>query len=153
MCVIVDADLAALVFSKPVNADFKPIIDWLTSPRKNGKLVYGGQLAAELDLVKAAGRFVRSLQQAGRARLIPDNDIAEEARRVADQCVSNDVHVIALARVSGARILCSRDTNLHTDFTNPVLITKPRGRVYQNIAHRDLLQRYGHTRACKQKTV
>ena len=153
MCLIVDANLAALVFSNPVNTDFKPIIDWLTLPRKDGKLVYGGQLATELNKVEAARRFVKSLQQAGRARLIPDNDMAEESRRVASQCVSNDVHVIALARVSGARILCSHDTNLHSDFTNPALITEPRGHVYQNITHRHLLQRYGHTPACKQKTA
>lgn len=153
MCIIVDANLASLVFSKDVNDDFKPVIDWLTLPRKDGKLVYGGQLAAELGEVGTARRFVKSLQQAGRARFIPDNDMAEESRRVAGQCVSNDTHVIALARVSGARILCSHDKDLHTDFTNPILITKPRGRVYQNITHRYLLQRYGHTQACKRKTA
>jgi len=153
MCIIVDANLASVVFGDDIQDDFKPVIDWLTLPRKDGKLVYGGQLATELDRVSSARRFVKSLIQAGRARRIPDNDIAAEARRVADQCVSNHAHVIALARISGARILCSRDANLHTDFTNPALITAPRGHVYQNSAHRPLLQRYGHTAACKQKTV
>jgi len=153
MCLIVDANLASLVFGDDLQDDFKPVIDWLTSKKKDGKLVVGGQLATELNRVSSARRFVKSLMQAGRARRIPDNDIDAEARRVAGQCKSNDAHVIALARISGARILCSHDANLHTDFTNPALIAVPRGRVYQNITHQPLLQRYGHTQACKQKTA
>jgi hypothetical protein len=151
MCLIVDANLAALVFNKPVNADFKPIIDWLTLPKKDGILVVGGHLAVELDRVATAKRFVRVLQQAGRARIIPNDVTDEESRRVAGRCVSNDSHVIALARISGARIVCSRDADLHADFTNPALISAPRGHVYQNARHQHLLRQYGHTTACKQR--
>lgn len=151
MCIIVDANLASLVFSDDANDDFRPVIDWLTSPKKNGKLVVGGHLAAELKRVGAAQRFVRSLQQAGRARFLPDDATNEETLRITGQCVSNDAHVIALARISGARILCSHDVALHTDFTNAALISEPRGHIYQNAQHQHLLRRYGHTSACRQK--
>jgi hypothetical protein len=58
---------------------------------------------------------------------------------------SNDPHVIALARASGARTLCSRDRELHKDFKNPALVNDPRGSVYQSPSHRHLL---GHTSGC-----
>ncbi len=101
MCLIVDASLASQVFNLPTNTDFIPIIHWLTSDRKDGKLVVGGQLASELNRVKASRRFVRALQQAGRARLIPTLEADTEAANIRASCVSNDAHVIALARVSG----------------------------------------------------
>ena len=149
MCLIVDANLAALIFSVPPTDDFRPLIEWLTLPNKDGKLVVGGHLAVELDKVTAARRFIRSLHQAGRARIIPNDATEEETNRVKAICVSNDPHVIALARVSGARIGCSRDTTLHQDFTNQELISAPRGHIYQNAEHEHLLRLYGHTPACR----
>ena len=47
MCLIVDANLAALIFSVPPRDDFQPVIEWLTN--KDGKLVVGGHLAVELN--------------------------------------------------------------------------------------------------------
>jgi hypothetical protein len=149
MCIIVDANLAALIFSEPPTEDFQPIIEWLTLPNKNGKLVIGGHLAVELSRVNAASRFVKSLQQAGRARFIPTNAIEDETNRMKAICVSDDPHIIALARVSGARVLCSSDTTLHRDFTNQELISDPRGHIYQNAEHEHLLRLYGHTSACR----
>ena len=46
-------------------------------------------------------------------------------------CVSDDQHIVALARIGKARLLCSNDDALTTDFRNPVLISKPRGKVYK----------------------
>jgi hypothetical protein len=148
MCLIVDTNLAALVFGSPTNADFLPIIEWLTSPKGNGRLVVGGQLAHELEVMNTVRRFLRGLQQAGRARFIPQSEIAlaQQALVATGRCVSNDPHVIALAQISGARVLCSQDKNLHTDFKNKQLIDKPRGRVYQTAKHARLLC---HTKACR----
>ncbi len=52
---------------------------------------------------------------------------------------SNDAHVIALARVSGARILFCRDTALEKDFRNPSVINNPRGKIYKYKSHKNLL--------------
>ena len=41
-------------------------------------------------------------------------------------CCSNDSHIVALAIVSGARVVVSRDQALAEDFTNPKLL-KPKG--------------------------
>lgn len=60
---------------------------------------------------------------------------------------SNDIHIIALARVSGARLLFSNDTALHKDFRNKDLIDQPRGKVFSTLkskqftkAHKYLLE-------------
>ena len=91
-------------------------------------------------------RMVRQLDQAGRAKAVPDAEVDAKTRAVAPQCVSDDPHVIALAQVSGARLLCSLDHALHRDFTNPQLINAPRGHVYQNATHEPLIRR--HCRRC-----
>jgi hypothetical protein len=146
MCVIVDANLASLTFKSPPDSDCAPIITWLL--KKDGLLIYGGQLARELRQVEIARRFLLTLQRAGRAKLIPDPALEEEEELVhaSGLCQSNDAHVIALARVSGARTLCSRDTTLHKDFKNSQLIAKPRGAVYQTAKHQKLLR---HTTSCR----
>jgi hypothetical protein len=62
----------------------------------------------------------------------------------AGELKSDDPHIIALAKVSGARLLCSKDQNLHTDFGNRVFIDKPRGNIYQNQSHAKLLKKCDH---------
>lgn len=145
MCLIVDANLAAQVFGSPPGADFVPILDWLE--KKDGCLIFGGHLGTELDRVEKARRFLRALLQAGRAKRIPDGRVEKEEAvvRGTGHCQSNDGHVVALARVSGARTLCTLDRTLQQDFGNPKLVDKPRGKVYQRREHRRLLT---HTVGC-----
>lgn len=140
MCVIVDANLASVVFGSPAHPDFAPVIDWLHG---EGRLVYGGQLTRELEKAGRVRKYLLELNRAGRALPYPDAALETEARRV--RCRSNDPHVIALARVSGARTLCSRDTLLHADFKDAKLVSSPRGMVYQSSSHRPLLR---HTASC-----
>ncbi|MCI0512371.1 hypothetical protein L0128_04085 [candidate division KSB1 bacterium] len=156
MCAIIDTNLIAEVLSRPTPPDFCPILEWLVSPKSDGKFVLGGMLAEELlgdekthPGVHAVRRFIKALHQAGRVRIIPKRIVDYETNKVRELCVSNDSHVIALARISGARILCSHDHTLHKDFTNARLIDHPRGHIYQTRDHAHLLKRYGHTRACR----
>jgi len=148
MCVIIDASIAPLLFRNPPDKNFLPVSNWLHDPNKDGRLVYGGRLTQELFRVESTRRYLRALQQAGKAFLIPDRAIsAEEAHVIALRlCRSNDPHVIALARISGARTLCSDDEDLHHDFKNLRLI-KPKGYVYQEPGHAHLLR---HTKSCGQ---
>lgn len=90
--------------------------------------------------------MVRQLDQAGRAKAVPDAKVDARMDIVVPHCVSDDPHIIALALESGARLLCSLDQALHTDFTNPQLINSPRGHVYQNAAHEHLIRR--HCKKC-----
>jgi len=142
MCAIVDASVASLFFNDPVDPELAPLWSWIN--QRQGGLAIGGKLLAdEYEKVASAIRAVRNWERAGLAHIIPDSDIESEREAIEDQCVSNDAHIVALARVSGARILCSSDRPLHQDFRDPGLINAPRGSVYQNTGHQHLLDHHG----------
>ena len=142
MCVIVDNNMRDRFFSVPIDPDLRPLWKWIDD--RKGVLIIGGHLRNELygsaNASRALGEWIRTR----RARDFEDvspGAVDSETRLIADSavCKSNDPHVIALARISGARLLCSGDKDLHTDFNNPQLIDNPRGRIYQNRKHRHLL--------------
>jgi hypothetical protein len=148
MCVIIDNNLAFQIFRDQPESDYLPVFNWLHSEDKNGRLVYGGRLRDELVKREGTRRYLRSLYQAGRAHLVPDSVVQEMESQVKETglCRSDDPHVIALARISGARTLCSKDKTLHQDFKNPRLISKPKGCIYQTANHARLLR---HTSSCR----
>jgi hypothetical protein len=147
MCVIVDSNIAHLIFNESPDRDFLPVLDWIQN--KDGCLVLGGRLAAELFSSNRAHRYVLELNRAGKAISFPVEIVNCEEHKVEmmNVCISNDPHVIALARVSGARTLCSHDRALHRDFKNGNLISNPKGSIYQTEKHQHLLR---HTKSCKQ---
>jgi hypothetical protein len=144
MCVIIDANLAGDAFRKPCHADLVPVWNWIMD--RDGCVVYGGRLEDELGPVHDGGRLLMRLSQAGKAKRCREDEIDAEEKRLkaGGLCRSDDPHVIALARVSGARVLCSRDQKLHGDFKNPNLINGPRGTIYQNASHARLLKHSSH---------
>ena len=56
-------------------------------------------------------------------------------------CRSDDHHVIALAQISGARMLFSNDGALQQDFKNIKLIDQPPGTVYSTLRSKALNSR------------
>ena len=145
MCVIVDANLAARALRELPEPEFAPLLDWLQTG--GGVLVVGGRLTEELSRLEKPWQFVLNLLRAGRARPVGREQVEQEEAVVAatGHCRSNDHHVLALARVSGARTLCTDDRALQQDFRNPRLISGPRGSIYQRQAHAHLLR---HTTSC-----
>jgi hypothetical protein len=154
MCVIVDANIAPLVFSTPAAPEFKPVLRWIKEC--GGIIATGGKNKEELLRIGAARNFIQeALRQPRNRRYVyltqedPSRedpvDREEKALLKQEACKSDDPHVIALARVSGARTLCSHDQALHADFTNPELLSDPRGKVYQQAEHAHLL---AHTPGC-----
>jgi hypothetical protein len=152
MCIIIDANFASEIFCDHPSENVIHVVNWLFTPNKDGAMVLGGKLSGklkrELFLVSSALRSIRVLAQAGRAFYEEDSTVDQEEQLVIQSglCVSDDPHVIALARVSGARTLCSYDTDLHIDFKNKSLVDVPRGSIYQKACHQDLLR---HTTGCK----
>lgn len=145
MCAIIDACVATQVFLEKEENDFTKIRELLI--KRKLQIVYGGDLAREYTKILKVLRVIKAFDQAGIAKKISDSDVDDENQAIVrlGLCKSNDTHVIALARVSKARLLCSADNLLHTDFKNKQLIDKPRGRIYQNSRHDNLLRR-----KCKQ---
>lgn len=145
MCLIVDVNVAREVFSDTEEPDFAEIrkaLFQLKAPLV--RIVYGGLLREELLRVEEVRRALVVLDRAGRTRQISDAEVAGETSAVQALalCISNDAHIIALARVAGVRLLCSRDQALHADFTNKDLIDTPRGKVYQNASHKHLIRQF-----------
>ena len=87
--------------------------------------------------------------------IVVEDEIAIENRiiklRQNGACKSNDEHVIALAQVSGARLLYSGDGDLRKDFKNKELIDHPRGKVYSTEENSRFLP--GHKRLLGQKNL
>ena len=129
MCAIVDADVVhQLVGPKQTEAG-KRFREWLDSGR--GELVVGGKNALELTHNKNFERwFVEARRLGRRVRLIRESMIEEAEGQLGGTVTSNDLHVIALALVSGARLLFTDDRRLRNDFRNPAVISGPDGRVY-----------------------
>ena len=132
MCAILDANVVHEVFSKPNDAG-KAFLDWIT--RGSHRLVIGGKNRQELGKYQELNRhdgWISQLINSGRIRQVDDtkvNDLAEQIKR-SGSCESCDEHIIALAQISGARLLYSNDQLLQNDFGNKKLIDKPRGKVY-----------------------
>lgn len=145
MCLIVDSDVRDLFFTQTPTQAALVARRWIEDD--GGKLVHGGKLTEELIKSPRAKTELRLWSQSGRAyvykRSIIEKDV--DHLRETKMCKSNDVHVIALARVSGARVLFSNDKTLHEDFKNRELINQPRGSVFQDTDHAKLL---AHSPAC-----
>ncbi len=150
MCAIVDADVAHQVFSKEPTDAGRYFFDWVCKGKS--RLVLGG---LELHQLNRSGKEVRRMIQgvlmSGAARTVDSDRMTERVDSIRQefQLKSNDPHIIALAQISGARLLYSDDKDLHKDFKNKDLIHSPRGNVYTTVndpngklksTHRRLLQ-------------
>ena len=152
MCAIVDANVVSEVFgSNPPSAGEK-FFDWLN--QGSGRLIVGGKLLEELEQGSADfRRWGREAQLAGKMRIVNKSEVDARTEQLQSETVirSNDSHVIALAQVSGARLLYSNDGNLQQDFKNKSLIDDPRGKVYSTSGDGSFLPR--HDRLLKNKKL
>ena len=141
MCMIVDANRLGRLLADPPDEDVAPVRDWIESGK--GRIVYstGGQFAQEIG-GKARRKF-QEYARAGRAKLVPHDDFVETERSLRDdqRLRSDDPHILALARASGARLLFTGDGDLIKDFTSPQIINRPRGKVYSSARNANLLRR------------
>ena len=150
MCAIVDANVGHEVFDPRRQTEAgRFFYDWLMRPN-GGTIVAGGNLLRELNHSEAFRRFFGERLLANRARRIPDEPVVQAEDRIRRQGLndSNDEHVLALAQVTGARLLFTNDHALQQDFQNREIITGTRGRIYTTIerndvrrTHRNLLRR------------
>jgi len=142
MCAIVDANVVGELWEEGSSAAGQGFRRWVEGP--NGRLVVGGQLRQELGSSNAA-RWLQELDRADRLTRVDDSRVDREAARLRSvpasdpgSCKSDDHHVIALAQISGARLLFSNDKDLHRNFKNKRLIDHPSGTVYSTLARKDL---------------
>ena len=141
MCIIVDANKLGGFLAESPQEEAAPIRRWLDRRTGAGILIYstGGKFADELGY--HAKRKLEDYYRAGRAQLVPASRFAKDEAelKASGELRSDDPHVLALARESGARLLYTGDNELITDFTNSRIIHKPRGKVYSGAANASLL--------------
>ena len=140
MCAIIDNDVSHQVFGTNPTGPGLFFRDWLG--RSNGGIIVaGGRLFRELVQNPNFRSFFEARQQAGRAIRVPDSvvDAAEDELQSVDTR-TNDKHVLALARVSGARLLFTNDRALQADFRNSRIVPGTRGRIYTTVQHTDVRQ-------------
>lgn len=129
MCAILDASVVPKIFGARASLAGREFQRWITSGR--GQLVIGGKLRRELADTRARD-WLRDAIGAGRVRQLNDIEVDERAEQLvaASLCKSDDPHVIALAQLSGARLLYSNDGDLRHDFKKKDLLSSPRGVLY-----------------------
>ena len=89
-----------------------------------------------LATAEASGRVIR-----------PNSDIEAETKSIESATdgrgrrvyESDDPHVLALAKLTGARLLFSRDDALIQDFQNNKILNQPGGKVYPHERYDDFL--------------
>ena len=131
MCAIVDANIVHEVFGSTLKPAGEKFFDWI----ENGtnRLVVGGKLLEELERGSEDFRkWANVAIVAGKMRIVNKNKVDSRARELKNEgrYKSDDPHILALAQVSGARLLYSNDGALQEDFGNKSLIDQPRGKVY-----------------------
>ena len=132
MGVIIDANRAAQAVNTPPDPALRHVVEWITT---KGCLVVGGKLREELAKINKFKVWMTQLKRAGRLEEVDDDEVDTEADRLAASpglLKSNDAHVVALALVSGVRVVCTEDELLMNDFTNPVILKRPRGKVFRD---------------------
>jgi hypothetical protein len=91
----------------------------------------GGTKYKEEILRSPLVAFFQELARSGIIKLYKDEEIdaLEDRYKNHAEVTSDDEHVIAIADRSGCRLLFSADKALTSDFKNPKIINRPRGKV------------------------
>ena len=148
MCAIIDANVSHQVFGSEKPSAGEKFFDWINTGK--GRLVVGGKLRGELYKIGNFSVWAREAVLTGRMRMESESAVRAKTVQLKKQgrCESDDEHIIALTKVSGVRLLYSNDIELHEDFSNPRLISRPRGKIYTtnkgndfSETHRGLLNR------------
>ena len=143
MCAIVDANVASEIFGPSPQPAGEKFLEWISKGTE--RLVTGGRLLKELEASSEDFRRWAILAvPAGQMRIVNEREVDTRAEEVRSQgvCKSNDPHIIALAQVSGSRLLYSNDGELQQDFKNKRLIDNPRGKVYSTLEDKGFKRRH-----------
>ncbi len=143
MCAIVDANVVKDLF-KDVGTAGK----FFLSQVEDGKIkvVLGGQkLRKEYwDCGNAMRKWLSAAINAGLVRNEDDHRVNELTTKLAEdrRIRSDDWHILALAQISGARLLYSYDVDLRVDFSKKELIDMPRGKIYASSKREALTEKH-----------
>ena len=134
MCVrtIMDANVLAEVASGDPSQSFESLIAWFD--RGDGLLIYTDDEEFMTEMLRARGnwkRLVSRYRQSNQMVRAAAPQVAKAKRDIAANPLRSrrkDVHLLALARVAEAAVLCTDDQGLKADFTNKQVLPRLPGR-------------------------
>ena len=120
MCIIIDANCCHKFTGN--HEDAKPVHKWIVD--RGGKIATGGKNLVELRAAGLSDLIVEYLR-AGKVLIYQSLRIEEQRKQLkgVPKC-SNDEHIIFLARVSGSRLVFTKDNLLKKDLRNLSLVPK-----------------------------
>lgn len=131
MCLIIDTNRTGILAKCSSGDSSEPSLSVLKWMKGDGMVVYGGSLSDEYDAnsTQEFRRLLAEWNRSGKARLEDPDKVRRVSNSIKAKCESNDADIVALARVSGARLLWTCDNDLMKDFLNSELVFKPNGKV------------------------
>lgn len=125
MPLIIDANRAC-DFKAPASNHAPEIVKKVTENKI--AVAVGGKLLRELALTHIRDLLVE-WRRSGRLKTFPDSDVDKEEEQFKKRKLkSDDPHILALAVVSGARLLYTEDNLLIKDFKNKDFLN-PKGKI------------------------
>ena len=134
MCLILDTNKYG-DFLNQNNPDMEPVRKWL---EKGGKIAYAPTqtMKSELNKHEKMRQKFYDYDEAGKLKQPPKEEVEKAMERLQKlDLKSDDPHIIALAQVSGVKLLVSGDKALHADFKELI-----KGKIYQTKKHQNLLK-------------
>ena len=137
MCIILDNSIGGEVFGNNKSDASEAVWRWINGIEGEGKrlrVVIGGRLTRELYRNgQIRDWLIRGVRRAN--VIVYDNNAVDLMEKEVSSwsLKSDDPHVIALALVSGARLLYSNDLALQKDFRNAKLVSRPKGKIYTTV--------------------
>ena len=95
------------------------LLSWIRE--RHGVLAFpiAGQYLNEVKRNRAVMELLQRYEQGGQIKKVSPRDLADADREIQRKSrQSNDPHILSLALASGARVLCSNDGDLRSDFKN-----------------------------------
>ena len=133
MCIIVDTNTFHKL-REPDDEDMEPVWTWLE--KRDGKIAYADTEKLEAEWDKGGMQDLRNqLRRSGQLKVVSSEDVQEKADELKGRIASNDEHIIALALITGVKVLVSYregDRDLFDDFRDRNLVG---GRVYTRKGH------------------
>jgi len=152
MCIIIDTNCLNEVFdtSNKHHNEFKPVFNWVYLGK--GKIVYGGS-----KYLSEIGKYLTlflNLNKAGKAIYVDNNKVDVEevvVSTIIQDPDFDDQHLVALLRVSGCKLICSRDKRAYPFFRHKRFFssanTKPK--IYSSSKNKGLLKDKNIAEICK----
>lgn len=146
MCIVLDANVFSCVFNpKDIDhVEFRPVRNWIY--RGPGFLVYGGtEYKQQLRKCPNYLSYFNELSKKRKTKEVnhklvdKQQAIVNELMGPHDDC--DDTHIIAILRVSGCRLFCSKDAKADRYITDKRFYTAKQRppKIYRSGKHKNLL--------------